>query len=629
MDAGCRLRCSGHSPSRCPASRRPPSPERSRSASSRARWTGAATTSRTRRWGQAGTPVPRVAPAALRRRRGALAGGPERPLRLATASSTTPARTSSRERGVTPVGLGVGPVPRPHLRPARGRRPRRRRSRSTPADPLEDVHATTSASISLQPRRRRRRAPATPTRASRSTRSAPTSTRSAVYGGTPSGSSGCARARSTATSPTTAPTLLLPRRLPPARDARGDAAGAPDDGPSTAGCGRTRPTRVVAGDVRANENIAPHRHAHAVRPRAQPDRRRAARRPVAEQASSRSRGASSAPSSSTSPTASSCRPLGVRLPPYRGYRPRVDPTLSNEFATVGYRAHSMIHGEFELEADAGRYTPAELDALEAPGRRGRARRRRRARARGPAQRRVLQPGPRAGRSASARSCRRSAPSRSTTTTSRSTTRCAASCSRCPARTRPTRGASTDPARPAASRASSTSARSTSSAARDHGIAELQRAARGVRPGARSHRSPRSPARRPTVPGRPASTPNRSTTRTSSTSSRCSTSTATRSRPAPRRRGGRHRARPPHHRSPRGCAAIYGIGRQRRRVRRHGRRAARARHRVRRAAARDLAAAVRRRCATATASSTRNDPALSQIRRRYGINYRHTLAELSR
>jgi len=59
--------------------------------------------------------------------------------------------------------------------------------------------------------------------------------------------------------------------------------------------------------------------------------------------------------------------LGVRLPPYQGYDPDVDPTLSNEFATVGYRAHSMIHGEIEMEVAADRYTAAQLAAFEDEG----------------------------------------------------------------------------------------------------------------------------------------------------------------------------------------------------------------------------------------------------------------------
>jgi hypothetical protein len=53
--------------------------------------------------------------------------------------------------------------------------------------------------------------------------------------------------------------------------------------------------------------------------------------------------------------------LGVRLHAYRGYNPNVNPTLSNEFATVGYRAHSMIHGEFEPTVPANTYTRRQLN----------------------------------------------------------------------------------------------------------------------------------------------------------------------------------------------------------------------------------------------------------------------------
>lgn len=59
--------------------------------------------------------------------------------------------------------------------------------------------------------------------------------------------------------------------------------------------------------------------------------------------------------------------VGVTLPPYTGYDPTVLTDLSNDFATVGYRAHSMIHGEIELETDLDRYTPAELAAFEEMG----------------------------------------------------------------------------------------------------------------------------------------------------------------------------------------------------------------------------------------------------------------------
>ncbi|TMF60875.1 MAG: peroxidase, partial [Chloroflexi bacterium] len=59
--------------------------------------------------------------------------------------------------------------------------------------------------------------------------------------------------------------------------------------------------------------------------------------------------------------------VGVRLEPYHGYDARVNPGLSNEFAVVGYRAHSMIHGEFDIAVPAGTYTTAQLDGFRAQG----------------------------------------------------------------------------------------------------------------------------------------------------------------------------------------------------------------------------------------------------------------------
>src|SRR5881409_2955952 len=59
--------------------------------------------------------------------------------------------------------------------------------------------------------------------------------------------------------------------------------------------------------------------------------------------------------------------LGVRLDPYHGYDPTVNPGLSNEFAVVGYRAHSMIHGEFDTTVGATTYTDAQLAAFAARG----------------------------------------------------------------------------------------------------------------------------------------------------------------------------------------------------------------------------------------------------------------------
>jgi hypothetical protein len=59
--------------------------------------------------------------------------------------------------------------------------------------------------------------------------------------------------------------------------------------------------------------------------------------------------------------------LGVRLPAYRGYRTDVSATLGNEFAAVGFRGHSMVHGEFEPSFPAGTFSEAQLDRLEGRG----------------------------------------------------------------------------------------------------------------------------------------------------------------------------------------------------------------------------------------------------------------------
>jgi Animal haem peroxidase len=59
--------------------------------------------------------------------------------------------------------------------------------------------------------------------------------------------------------------------------------------------------------------------------------------------------------------------MGVTLPAYQGYDDFLDPSVAHEWASVGYRAHSFIHGEFETETNVSRYTQATLDALEAQG----------------------------------------------------------------------------------------------------------------------------------------------------------------------------------------------------------------------------------------------------------------------
>jgi hypothetical protein len=59
--------------------------------------------------------------------------------------------------------------------------------------------------------------------------------------------------------------------------------------------------------------------------------------------------------------------LGVELPEYEGYDPDVQVQVSNEFATIAFRAHSMIHGDFLVSVASGYYTDEELEAFEAAG----------------------------------------------------------------------------------------------------------------------------------------------------------------------------------------------------------------------------------------------------------------------
>ena len=163
------------------------------------------------------------------------------------------------------------------------------------------------------------------------------------------------------------PKLLLQGGFLPRADARGNAAAAPE----MALMGRLEAPGAfakafVAGDKRANENIAltsthtlfalEHNRIVSQLPSWVPDdvKFQIARRIVgAEQQFI---------------TYNEFLPaLGVRLPPYRGYREDVNASLGNEFAVVGYRAHSMIHGELESIGEAADYTAAQLDAIRRQG----------------------------------------------------------------------------------------------------------------------------------------------------------------------------------------------------------------------------------------------------------------------
>ncbi|MEV4641744.1 peroxidase family protein [Actinoplanes sp. NPDC049548] len=59
--------------------------------------------------------------------------------------------------------------------------------------------------------------------------------------------------------------------------------------------------------------------------------------------------------------------MGVTLAGYRRYDPTVDATVSNEFSTVGYRAHSVVHSNIPAETNADRYTADDIEALRRQG----------------------------------------------------------------------------------------------------------------------------------------------------------------------------------------------------------------------------------------------------------------------
>ena len=160
-------------------------------------------------------------------------------------------------------------------------------------------------------------------------------------------------------------TLMLPGGYLPHVTARGDASTAPpmDLMGQLAG----NPTdAVVAGDVRANENIAltsvhtlmarEHNRIVGLLPSSLSNEQKfqIARRVVGAE--------------EQYITYNEFLPsLGVRLAPYRGYDPHVNASLSDEFATVGYRMHSMVHGDFDLDVPAGTYSASLLATFAAEG----------------------------------------------------------------------------------------------------------------------------------------------------------------------------------------------------------------------------------------------------------------------
>jgi hypothetical protein len=160
-------------------------------------------------------------------------------------------------------------------------------------------------------------------------------------------------------------TLMMPNNYLPRADARGNPAAAPTmavDGRLLA----TPSKAVVAGDVRANEQFAltsvqtlfarEHNRIVAALPSSisQEDKFQLARAVVIAEIQFI--------------TYNEFLPaMGVTLPAYQGYDDTLDPSTAHEWATVGYRAHSFIHGEVETDTNISRYSQATLDALKAQG----------------------------------------------------------------------------------------------------------------------------------------------------------------------------------------------------------------------------------------------------------------------
>jgi len=159
-----------------------------------------------------------------------------------------------------------------------------------------------------------------------------------------------------------AATLMLPGGYLPTGNARGNPATAPTmtlDGFITGNPGAA----AEAGDVRANENMAlttmqtlfarEHNRIVGLLPNTLTSQQKfeIARRVVGAE--------------EQFITYTEFLPdVGVNLPAYTGYHPGVNPEEDTEFATVGYRAHSMIHGEFEVEGTTSTWSQATLNQLQ-------------------------------------------------------------------------------------------------------------------------------------------------------------------------------------------------------------------------------------------------------------------------
>ncbi|WP_051797001.1 peroxidase family protein [Catenuloplanes japonicus] len=310
-------------------------------------------------WGKAATEYPRVAPARYTDGVGAMVGGPS-PRYVSNRIFNDAGQQLYSERGLSQwaqvwaqfvthtVGLrvdGADPLTIPF----------------DTADPLENVTAT----VPVVPAGRSQVVPGSGVTAPRE----PLNVNSAyvdafaVYGGSAQRLEWMREGPVDGDLGNNGARLMMPGNLLPRRDARGDAASAPAvDSPGV----RLLEKGVVAGDIRAGENLGltavqtllarEHNRIVDALPSALAEETKfqVARRVVIalEQYI----------------TYQEFLPaMGVRLAPYRGYRPAVNPGTGNEFITVGFRAHSMARGDFSVEVAEDRYSPAELDAFRARG----------------------------------------------------------------------------------------------------------------------------------------------------------------------------------------------------------------------------------------------------------------------
>ncbi len=188
---------------------------------------------------------------------------------------------------------------------------------------------------------------------------------SAVYGGTRQRSDWLRTGHGGVGTSKAGARLLLPGKYLPLASARGDAQTAPTMELEGALAGSPQ-NAVVAGDIRANENAEltatttllarEHNRIVASLPSSlsAEEKFQIARRVVGAE--------------EQYITYTEFLPaVGLSLKPYEGYDPNVDAELSDEFATVGYRAHSMVNGEEHVDVLASKYGPAKRAALEALG----------------------------------------------------------------------------------------------------------------------------------------------------------------------------------------------------------------------------------------------------------------------